>query len=335
MGADALLAAGWTKHDQNGCDPHLGFAWTYHESGALHDEPLVVYTTAGGQPAGVGAVYKGYGREPLPEEQRQWASTSPLVESSNDPEYMYAHVDVAFRSGSMVCDGEIGGGSVGDVIIVNPAGPHSKSIPLTEDESQSAGWHQGSCFDGMGWHRFLDTSTDDNNMSWTPENVFPVAAMYHEGEVNAIFFASMLKQQSTFLLYPNRWEPMALSHSQVCANLCDSDCNFGEEVEGGPWGTMHIYFRDHASVVCDNDLFCDLRPGIMGKMGCCHEDRTIQPYTAEDFSGPVNDTSSGTGNTPSFNNIDGAVLSGAFSPGHADWTLQIWALLPLMAMLNF
>lgn len=264
VGEDALRRAHWTKHDENGCDPHLGYGWTKKSSGATKGEPLVVYTTKGGQSAGVGTIIKGYGKEQFPEPQRQWASTVHHVPPRNDPEY--AHIDVAFRSGSIVCSGEVSGDTVGDVIIVNPKGPNSKTIPLTEAESEQQGWRRGSCFDGMGWHRFFDTSTGDGTLSWKAENLFPVVAMYYEGEVNAMFFASTLDQVSIPMVASNGWEPISLTDSQMCANTCDSDCTFGE-LPDGVWSTMHIYLKDHKSVVCPKSAPCSINFPFRGN--CC------------------------------------------------------------------
>lgn len=270
VGEDALRHAGWHKHDENGCDPHLGFGWTKSQSGATKSEPLVVYTTAGGQSAGVGTIIKGYGREPFPTPQQKWASSTHLVGPKNDPEY--AHIDVAFRSGSIVCSGASlsfklsGGDAVGDVIIVNPAGPNSKTIPLTEAQSEQEGWRRGSCFDGMGWHRFLDTSRADGTLSGKAENLFPVVAMYYEGTVNAIFFASTLDQVSMPILAPNGWDPKSLSPSQMCKNTCDDDCDFGETPDG-VWSTMHIFLKDHSSVVCPQSTHCANSWPL--RMGCC------------------------------------------------------------------
>lgn len=270
VGEDALRRAGWHKHDENGCDPHLGFGWTKSRSGATKGEPLVVYTTAGGQSAGVGTIIKGNGREQFFEEQQKWASTTHLVEPKNDPEY--AHIDVAFRSGSIVCSGATGGDTVGDVIIVNPAGRYSKTIPLTEAQSEKEGWRRGSCFDGMGWHRFLDTSRQDGTLSGQAENLFPVVAMYDQGEVNAIFFASRLNQISIPIIASNGWEPKSLSDSEMCANTCDSDCTFGETPDK-VWSTMHIYLKDHKQVTCPSDLHCEIT--FPFRATCC-ESSSIQ-----------------------------------------------------------
>jgi hypothetical protein len=264
VGEDALRHAGWHKHDENGCDPHLGFGWTKYRSGATRSEPLVVYTTAGGQSAGVGTIITGNGREQFPAPQQKWASSTHLVGPKNDPEY--AHLDVAFRSGSIVCSGATGGDTVGDVIIVNPAGPNSKTIPLTEAESEKEGWRRGSCFDGMGWHRFFDTSKADGTLSGKAENLFPVVAMYDEGAVNAIFFASTLNQISIPIVASNGWEPKSLSNSEMCKNTCDDDCDFGETPDG-VWSTMHIYLKDHRSVVCPKSAHCAIT--FPFRASCC------------------------------------------------------------------
>lgn len=265
VGEDALRHAGWTKHDEHGCDPHLGFGWTKSRLGATKKEPLVVYTTAGGQQAGVGTIIKGYGRKQFPSPQQKWASSTHLVAPKDDPEY--AHIDVAFRSGSMVCSGETGGDTMGDVIIVNPAGPHSKTIPLTEAKSEEEGWRRGSCFDGMGWHRFFDTSTADGTLSWKAANIFPVVAMYDQGQINAIFFASTLDQVSIPMIATNGWEPKSLSNSEMCQNTCDTDCNLVDDATpDGVWSTMHIFLKDHKSVKCPATAHCAIA-AVNG--GCC------------------------------------------------------------------
>merc|ERR1712087_649022 len=96
---------------------------------------------------------------------------------------------------------------------------------------------------------------------------FPVVTMYHEGQINAIFFASTINQVSFPLLKSNEWEPKSLSNGEMCANLCDKDCTFSGLTDAGPWSTMHIYFRDHTSVTCDSKLTCGLTFPFRGK--CC------------------------------------------------------------------
>jgi hypothetical protein len=273
VGEDALRHAGWHKHDEHGCDPHLGFGWTKSRSGATKGEPLIVYTTAGGQSAGVGTIIRGDAGEQFADEQQKWASSHHLVEPKNDP--TVAHIDVAFRSGSIVCSGATGGDTVGDVITVNPAGRNSKSIPLTEAQSDREGWRRGSCFDGMGWHRFLDTSRQDGTLSGQSKNLFPVVAMYDQhGAINAIFFASRLNQVSIPVIASNGWEPKSLDNSEMCMNTCDGDaCDFGETPDG-VWSTMHIYLQDHKNAVCPKSLTCAI--SFPFRASCCDAQSAIQ-----------------------------------------------------------
>lgn len=267
MGEEALKAAGWHKHGTT-CDPALGFAWTEEASGATKDHPLKLYTTAGGQPNGVGYIILGHGEDPLPGPQKKWATEEPIVEPKKGGAQT-AHVDVAFRTGDIVCSGNKEAAVVGDTLIVNPKGGYDnkKVLPLTESGAHGEGWKRGSCFDGMGWHWFLDTSVGGGRLSWKAENLFPIVTMYHEGEINAIFFASTINQVSIPLLKSNEWEPKALSNSEMCANLCDKDCTFSGLTSAGPWSTAHIYFRDHSQVTCDSNLKCGLKFPFRGN--CC------------------------------------------------------------------
>merc|ERR1711865_1178511 len=79
---------------------------------------------------------------------------------------------------------------------------------------------------------------------------------FRSGEINAIFFASMLDQVSIPLLAPNGWEPKSLSRSQMALNTCDDNFNFGDTPAGGYWSTMHIFLKNHQSVVCPQSCHC-------------------------------------------------------------------------------
>jgi len=235
--------------------------------------PLTLYTTAGGQPAGAGVVILGYGMQPLPEPQKKWATRAPVVNYSGDDSVV--HIDVAFRSGDVICSGVKDSHAIGDTLIVNPKGSSDLSmiLPLTEKEVAAKGWNRGSCFDGMGWHWFLDTSTGGNALSWKAENLFPVVTMYNEGKINAIFFASTINQVSFPLLASNEWEPKSLSSAEMCANLCDKDCSFSGLTSAGPFSTMHIYFNDHSSVTCPSNLHCGYTFPFRGQ--CCDTDVVV------------------------------------------------------------
>jgi len=268
VGENDLLQSGWHKHSDAGCDSHLGVAWTKKSEGPTEGEPLIIYTTAGGQQSGVGTMIIGWhGLDSVHPNQQKWTTAPSSIVVGNSNQFQ---INVAFRSGSIVCSGAVDSSLdlVGDVLIVNPGGQHSKHLPLTYRESESQGWHRGSCFDGMGWHSFLDTSRMDGTMSWgSPANLFPVVTMYNdEGVINAFFFTSVQSQISIPLVKYNGWEPVALSDSNMCKNTCDSDCTFGDLGKNGPWSTMHIYLRDHRDTVCPKRLHCFV-PGI----SCCEK----------------------------------------------------------------
>lgn len=254
IGESALSKAGWVKSGK--CDPHLGYGWTQGDPHASHkSRPVTLYTTAAGQPSGVGVTVYGDGGPPFPKEQIPY---TVRITSS-----MYL-VSVAFRKGEIMCDGSTSDAFLGDTLIVNPGGTMSKEIPLTEDGSAAAGWVRGSCFDTMGWHRFFDTSGGtfaDGELSWKGENVFPVVAMYHEGAINAIFFNSWTVQQTLLPPSSNEWEPIPLPDVLMCKNLCSQHCGF---TGTSFWSTMHIYFRDHTKVTCEPGLKC-----FMKGNSCC------------------------------------------------------------------
>jgi len=260
VGEGALAAAGWTKSST--CDPVIGHMWTQEGKAATKSKPLVLYTTNAGQMSGVGVHIYGE----LPKPQQRWVTDLPSAGANG------YRVDVAFRKGSIICSGEKSDAIIGDALIVNPGanGGDSKELSLTQAGAEAEGWHRGSCFDGMGTHSFFDTSIAGrglgNKMSWKAENLFPVVAMYHEGKVNAIFFASWVVQQSIFS-GAHQWEPVPLVNWAMCQNTCDRDCTF----EGtSAFSTLHVYFRDHNEVKCDSSLHCNLP-----HMACCPKSEVI------------------------------------------------------------
>jgi hypothetical protein len=271
LGATALQQAGWTKHGTS-CDSNLGFAWTQDKNGPTESQPLTLFTTAAGQPSGVGYMIRGRGAHALPKPQMRWATAHPIVGSDEFPNA--AHVAVAFRSGDIICSGQSDPDvPIGDTLIVNPGGMRhwpwrsQMTLPLTESGAQHSGFKRGSCFDGMGWHYFLDTFLHNGELSWKAKNVFPIVTMYHRGEINAIFFASTVDQVSTPITAANEWDPLALSNEHMCGNLCDSACTFSGLPAVGPWSTAHIYFRNHTEVTCASDLTCGITSPFRGN--CC------------------------------------------------------------------
>jgi len=257
LGESALSAAGWTKSTK--CDPVIGYMWTQKGPAATKSEPLVLYTTEAGQMSGVGVHIYGE----LPKPQQRWITGPPRSEPGQNG----YRIDVAFRKGSIVCSGASSDALIGDTLIVNPGAMEGESpsdaefkeLSLNQTGAEATGWHRGSCFDGMGTHSFFDTSVASDVMSWKAENLFPVVAMYHEGAINAIFFASWVVQQDMWSA--NEWEPVPLWDWAMCKNTCDQDCTF----EGThAWSTLHVYFRDHNDVKCDPLLEC-MVPGV----SCC------------------------------------------------------------------
>lgn len=247
------------------CDPHLGLLWI-RSGGNTKRTPLVLYTTQGGQPSGVGVDIYGA----LPNPQMQYAVK---VFHDGEPTHHY-RINVAFRQGDIMCSGSRDEDvKIGDVVIVNPGGSSTKQIPLDEEQSEKENWVRGSCWDGMGYHRFFDTA-GNGKMTWDAENLFPVVAMYNEGKLNAIFFASWFVQQS--LTSANQWEPIPLPNYLMCKNTCDPACTFkGTSM----FSTMHVYFRDHSQVTCSKDLKC-----WMKGQGCCPKsDEESKPMIHNEF----------------------------------------------------
>lgn len=268
MGEAALIKAGWTKHNSV-CDPNLGFVWTEDAAGATKKKPLKLYTTAGGQPQGVGVIILGYGESPLPASQMPMTTAKPLVDPK--PSNAVAHLDIAFREGAVVCSGAKAPEAVGNVLIANPLG-NAQRLPTVEADAKAQGWVRGSCFDSMGWHWFLNTDKK-GVLPNSKSNLFPVIVMYNGGQLNSIFFSTPNDQVSIPFLSSNEWEPKALSPSEMCKNTCDKDCDFSDAKS---YSTMHIYFNDHKSVTCPKNLECSLKIPFTGKFSCCEGNEEIQ-----------------------------------------------------------
>jgi len=258
--------AGFKRIPGSSCDPTLGYAYSkeFDDSslrgsgsgnvGASSSSPTQLYYSAAGQLTGLSTDVYG--------DVEQTPFKMGYFDQIGDDHY---RISVGFRSDtSGVCDPDAAPYSdpVGDVVIVQPNGI-AVPIPLTEAEAIATNqYHKGSCFDGMGYHYFLDLKTDDNSMSWTSDGLSPVVVMYNiEGDINAIFFASSDVQQGMFST--NEWEPVPLPEFAMCGNFCDRDtCTFKGNTNG-MWSTMHFYFKDYKQVTCTD----------WGKMDC-HADPT-------------------------------------------------------------
>jgi len=259
VGEDALAAAGWVKSQV--CDPSIGHKWTQRPN--IKAKPLILYTTKAGQPSGVGV--EVYGALPAPQQKWAYQATEDAHGQTSQ------EIRVAFRSGDILCSGNLSDRTLGDRLIVNPGatgGQESKALPMTDTEAFTGGWHRGSCGDGMGWHWWLDTKVGNNRMSWDAHNLFPVVTMYHEGEMNAILFTSWVVQQNLFGIH--QWDPIPEPNKMMCVGLCDRDCTFkGTNL----WSGMHVFFRDHKTVKCTGPEFKHDLECAMGS--CCPKEVVV------------------------------------------------------------
>merc|ERR1712096_216245 len=124
----------------------------------------------------------------------------------------------------------------------------------------AAKYHEGSCFDGMGTHHFLDLEKGPQ-MTWKSSALMPVVPMYDKGVITAVFFATPWVQQSILPPSTNQWEPIPLINTLMCRNLCDSDCTWhGTSI----WSTQHWYFNNYQDLKCPSNYDC-----FISGIGCC------------------------------------------------------------------
>lgn len=265
MGSSQLLDAGWTQVGE--CDPHIGYAWTQDKGGVVtKKEPLVLYTTKNGQVSGAGTVVRDEGS--VAEKQQKWTTKSPRVEYEGKETVYF--LDVAFRSGEILCGDGVSEQEIGDTLIVNPGGDDEYYLPLTTQDAMSKNWYEGACFDGMGTHWFLDTA-GGRPPTWSGTDLFPFVTMFDDtGKINAMFFVSFTDQVSIPFVSANWWEPASLDNAGMCQNMCAGEtCTFQDH--DGVWSTMHIYFNHYKNFVCpQKDWQCNgTLPGFWGRITCC------------------------------------------------------------------
>jgi hypothetical protein len=234
---DAASAAGW-EASTSSCDPNLGIAWNEDQTDPEESTPLTLFFTAQGQLAGIGVTTYGDVLQNLID-LGYW---QPTGKSAGYTTYF---LSVSFRSADEMCSSSPSVNPLGDTLIIN-ANNISVSLPLTEQEAIDNNWMRGSCFYSMGHHYFYDL-VDAPNMSWLAANLLPVVPMYHNGTINAFFFASATVQQG--LLGANEWDPLPLINYLMCKNWCDSACTFSDT---SAWSTLHVYLRDYTQATCDD-----------------------------------------------------------------------------------
>jgi len=183
--AAAAVQAGFKPVDGH-CDPSLGVLYAM-DGEVSKKHPTLLYFTTGGQLSGVG-VEMFYGNP------AQKLIDQNFYTVIGKEEY---RINVAFRPQGFACSGEVDSTHIiGDTIVVQPNGANF-TIPLQVSEATKAGFHPGACFNGMGTHYFMDLQSH-SKPTWEAENLMPVIPMYHDGEINAIFFTTTVVQQGMF-----------------------------------------------------------------------------------------------------------------------------------------
>eukprot|EP01102_Stenamoeba_stenopodia_P010717 TRINITY_DN325_c0_g1_i1.p1 TRINITY_DN325_c0_g1~~TRINITY_DN325_c0_g1_i1.p1 ORF type:complete len:290 (-),score=52.60 TRINITY_DN325_c0_g1_i1:156-1025(-) len=230
------------QQSSSGCDPNLGIAYTQYGSSATTNYPITLYFTQSGLVAGMGVTVFGS----VPASLVQQGFWQQLATNTY-------YITLTFRDPSQMCtNNDNSTEPLGDRIIIN-AGGVGFSIPMLEETAISDNWTPGSCFYGMGRHYFYDLVSAPN-MSWIAGNLMPVVAMYANGTINAIFFATTSVQQ---VILPKEWDGFPLPNFLMCKNWCDSSCTFSGTHF---WSTMHIYFRDYTQAHCAGGC----------TIGCCN-----------------------------------------------------------------
>jgi hypothetical protein len=243
---DAARAAGWHPVTNATCDDQVGTPWLYNEvrPGEFdRRHPVMLFFSAAGQISAISVAVMA------PEESAR--SLPPWMEAmislgylSELPQPDVFAITLGTRASSSLCDPETAfPESIGTTLIINPD-DLGQPVPLNHSAARDAGFHRGSCFNGMGWHWMKDLSAAPGEMSWQARSLMPVVPMYNpvDGVINAVFFASAVVQQQILPPDSNEWEPVPLPNPLMCANFCDKACTFNGT---SAWSTMHFYFHDH------------------------------------------------------------------------------------------
>jgi len=238
LGAASAATAGY-RSVTGMCEPGLGIE--YAKGGQVtYRDPLSLYFTPRGKIAGVKVTL--FGGNPVSTLHGWW---------QKDTESNQWFLTVSFRSASDACSTSEPRNILGDRAVVNTNGKNF-GLPLNEHDAISGGWYRGACYYGMGYHYFYDLSTY-GNMSWVAGNLLPVVTMFNtNGQLQSIFFATTIRQQSVLPPTNNGWEPIPLTPSLMCGNWCSPDCGFSDMGLFDVWSTMHLYFRDLDAATCPN-----------------------------------------------------------------------------------
>jgi hypothetical protein len=238
----AAREGGWLPMYEGKCHEALGSPWIYNaeEPGRFNSaHPVILYFSAAGQISGIAAAIDE-NKDPDPD--KIWLRTMQsrgYVSEEMLPGNLYT-ITVGLRESSSLCDARTTFSEVlGTTVLLNPmSAKASLRIPLSRQEADSLGYRRGSCFNGMGFHHFLDWKAQNGSMTWKAANLVPVVPMFNpvNGSINAIFFASAIVQQTVFPPSSNDWEPVPLPNALMCGNFCDKDeCTFAGTKA---WSTM-------------------------------------------------------------------------------------------------
>lgn len=234
------VSLGWQK--RYSLDKNLGEAWV-EKPGIDDSRPITIYFGRSGQISGIGVDIWG----DVPTQLQ-----NKFFFKNGDNRW---HIDVSFRSTEAIDSSAFSDFRLGDRLIINQ-GKTNYSLPLTEQDAINRNFQKGACFYSMGTHYFQDLTTKDDSLTWQGYNLLPVVPMFHNGVINAFFFASTLYQQKMFPPNSNEWEPIPLPNFAMCKNFCNSDCTWKDT---NLWSTMHIYLRNYTKATC---------PGGC-TIGCC------------------------------------------------------------------
>ena len=249
MTAGEARSQGWAPlmvhADPNPCNSLAGSPWAYNPKmiGAFDPaHPVILFFSTAGQ---ISAIAVAINIDKDPDADHGWfeamMSRGYLSNMLNLPvidNHRFYTITVGLRESTNLCDArttfpEVLGTAV---VVLNPVNQSaSLRVPLSRSEANELGYRRGSCFNGMGFHHFLDWTAQNGSMTWEANHIVPLVPMYNpvNGSINAIFFASAIVQQTGF--HSNEWEPVPLPNSLMCDNLCDKDCTFAGT---SSWSTM-------------------------------------------------------------------------------------------------
>jgi len=238
--SEDAISSGWYNYTNSSCDESIGIPYAQHPYGPSEGYPIQIYFTADGQISGMSMTHFG---SPLAGLEQFWVS-----DANGDGNFM---MSVSFRpdSDNLCVAGNYHDELLGTQLVINQDSLNW-AVPLTDSDAANDNWTKGGCISDMGTHWSYDLKTAPV-MSWVPNNLLPVVAMYNEGNLSAFFFTTPILQYSEPL---GPWEG-PIPDALMCLNWCDSSCGFGVSF----WNTLHFFITDpsldQCPSRCDNDKY--------------------------------------------------------------------------------